>query len=203
MQADELITKADRFAHDFIKELSDTNNTVASRQAYMLDNQERLQKIMGSLQTVITALGAKEEKAPLDEDDETMLEKGNEIVQNLRSALDAFREELKIDEDTKEEDIVPVVNEQTISDAMNDNSTTKKMAADLKNVQEQQLASSSIPFNYAMSCDGVITLIKAKDKDELNKTINDIANKGKYSEIKLFKLMTTPVPLHQKTVLSV
>lgn len=197
MQADELITKADRFAHDFIKELSDTSTTVASRQAYMLDNQEKLQKVMGSLQTVITAMG--EQQEALDEDDEAMLDKGKEIVANLRAALDTFRKELNIDENTKDEDLVPVVNEQTIGDAMSNNSTTQKIAKDLKNIQDQQ----TMPFNYAISCDGNITLITATNKKELNATINNIANGGKYKDIKLFELKATPVPLHQKTVLSV
>lgn len=197
MQADELITKADRFAHDFIKELSDTSTTVASRQAYMLDNQEKLQKVMGSLQTVITAMG--EQQETLDEDDEAMLDKGKEIVANLRAALDTFRKELNIDENTKDEDLVPVVNEQTIGDAMSNNSTTQKIAKDLKNIQDQQ----TMPFNYAISCDGNITLITATNKKELNATINNIANGGKYKDIKLFELKATPVPLHQKTVLSV
>lgn len=199
MQADELITKADRFAHEFIKQLLDNTTTVASRQAYMLDTQERLQKVMGSLQTVLTTLDEQNKQNPLEEEDLAMLNKGHEIIQNLRGALDKFREELKIDEGVQEEDIVPTVSADTITEAMDNNSTTKKIAEDLKNIQDQQ----SMPFNYALSCDGQITLITAKDKNELNDSINAIANNGKYKKINLFKLTATPVPLQQKTILSV
>ena len=53
MKIDEVISKAELFAMNFIAKISDKSEQAARKQAFFLDNQEDLQKYMNALQKII------------------------------------------------------------------------------------------------------------------------------------------------------
>ena len=87
---------------------------------------------------------------------------------------------------------------------MQTNKTTQEISNNMNAIAEQRKAMSQAPqYNYAISCDGNITLLHANTKEELNNQINAVANQGTFKNIQLFQMQFVPVPLKQKTVLTV
>lgn len=196
---DEMISKAERFALDFIAKISDKSEQPARKQLYFLDNQEDLQKCMGGLQKVVTKLG---EQPALTEDSEVLLLRAQSLIDSLKKAIADYQQELTIDNDITDEDTTAVLSQETISDAMENNKTTQEITANMQAIAENQKA-AQIGYNYALVCDGQINMIGATSKSQLVDSINAIANSGSYKDIQLYKMTFTPVPLKQQTILTV
>jgi sugar-specific transcriptional regulator TrmB len=196
MKIDEIISKADKFATNFIAKLGDKAEQPARKQTYFLDNQDDLQKYMGALQKIITSI---EDADYVTTEEDELLDKANEIVNNLKQAIAEYQKELVIDSNVSEEDTTATLTEETISDAMKNNKTTQEITANMQAIAEQQKA-SQIGFNYALVCDGQLTMLAAENEEQLNGSINAIADTGNYQDIKLYQLTFTPVPLKKKTI---
>lgn len=201
MKADEIISKAELFANDFIKKLGDSTEQPERKQVYFLDNQDELKKYMGALQKIANSVNDNE---TVTDEDMILVDKASSIIADLKTAVSNFQKELIVNPDATEEDTTAVLSEDTITNAMKSNKTTQEISKNMNAIAEQQkAATSAIAYNYAMVCDGQINMFTANTKDELNNMINSLANNGNYKDIQLFKMSFTPVPLHKKTVLSV
>ena len=200
MKADEIISKAELFANDFIKKLSDSTEQPERKQVYFLDNQDELKKYMSALQKIANSVNDNEN---VTDEDMVLVDKASNIIADLKTAVSNFQNELIVNPDATEADTTAVLSEDTISDAMKSNKTTQEISKNMNAIAEQQKASSVIAYNYALVCDGQINMFLANTKDELNNMINSLANNGNYKDIQLFKMSFVPVPLHKKTVLSV
>lgn len=200
MKADEIISKAELFANDFIKKLSDSTEQPERKQVYFLDNQDELKKYMNALQKIANSVNDNEN---VTDEDMVLVDKASNIISDLKTAVSNFQKELIVNPDATEEDTTAVLSEDTISDAMKSNKTTQEISKNMNAIAEQQKASSTIACNYALVCDGQINMFLANTKDELNNMINNLANSGNYKDIQLFKMSFVPVPLNKKTVLSV
>ena len=200
MKADEIISKAELFANDFIKKLSDSTEQPERKQVYFLDNQDELKKYMNALQKIANSVNDNEN---VTDEDMVLVDKASNIIAGLKTAVSNFQKELIVNPDATEEDTTAVLSEDTISDAMKSNKTTQEISKNMNAIAEQQKASSTIACNYALVCDGQINMFLANTKDELNNMINNLANSGNYKDIQLFKMSFVPVPLNKKTVLSV
>lgn len=200
MKADEIISKAELFANDFIKKLSDSTEQPERKQVYFLDNQDELKKYMSALQKIANSVNDNEN---VTDEDIVLVDKASNIIADLKTAVSNFQKELIVNPDATEEDTTAVLSEDTISDAMKSNKTTQEISKNMNAIAEQQKASTAIAYNYALVCDGQINMFLANTKDELNNMINSLANNGNYKDIQLFKMSFVPVPLHKKTVLSV
>ena len=200
MKAGEIISKAELFANDFIKKLSDSTEQPERKQVYFLDNQDELKKYMSALQKIANSVNDNEN---VTDEDMVLVDKASNIIADLKTAVSNFQKELIVNPDATEEDTTAVLSEDTISDAMKSNKTTQEISKNMNAIAEQQKASSTIACNYALVCDGQINMFLANTKDELNNMINNLANSGNYKDIQLFKMSFVPVPLNKKTVLSV
>ena len=201
MKADEIISKAELFANDFIKKLGDSTEQPERKQVYFLDNQDELKKYMGALQKIANSVNDNE---TVTDEDMILVDKASSIIADLKTAVGNFQKELIVNPDATEEDTTAVLSEDTITNAMKSNKTTQEISKNMNAIAEQQKsATSAIAYNYAMVCDGQINMFTANTKDELNNMINSLANNGNYKDIQLFKMSFTPVPLHKKTILSV
>ena len=202
MKVDEIISKAELFAMNFIAKISDKSEQAARKQAYFLDNQEELQKYMGALQKITTTIN-KNDSSDDGEDYEVLLNRADSVIDNLKTAIAEYQKELTISDDTSEEDTTVALTEDTIADAMKTNKTTQEISANMQAIAEQQKASNAIGYNYALVCDGQINMIAATDKTQLNESINAVANAGNYKSIQLYEMSFKPVQLKKKTVLAV
>lgn len=202
MKIDEVISKAQAFASNFIAKISDETEQPARKQAYFLDNQEELQKYMQALQKIISSISENDDSDD-EEDYESLLNAAKEVVDKLKTAIAEYQKELIISNNVSEEDTTASLTQESISDAMKNNKTTQEISANMTAIAEQQKAVNQIGYNYALVCDGQINMIAAADKNQLNDSINAVANSGTYKSIQLYKMQFTPVPLKQKTILSV
>lgn len=200
MQIDEVISKAEQFTMEFIAKLTDKSEQSSKRQVYFLDNQDKLQQYMGALQKIISGF---EEDENMTEDDVVLLDRANDIIDKLKATISEFQKELTVSDDITEEDTTVQFTEETLKDAMKTNKTTQEIAANMNAIAESQKARAKISYNYALVCDGQITMLTANNTQELNDSINAVAGAGNYKSIDLYKMQFTPVPLKKKTILSV
>lgn len=201
MTADEIISKAEHFAMGFITKLKDKSEQSERKQVYFMDNQDELRKWMGALQKTISTI---KESEDVSDDEATIVQRAESVVNQLKQAIADFQKELTINSDIQEEEATATVTEETISEAMQTNKTTQEISNNMNAIAEQRKAMSQAPqYNYAISCDGNITLLHANTKEELNNQINAVANQGTFKNIQLFQMQFVPVPLKQKTVLTV
>lgn len=200
MQVDEVISKAEQFTIEFIAKLTDKSEQSSKRQVYFLDNQDKLQQYMGALQKIISGF---EEDENMTEDDVVLLDRANDIIDKLKATISEFQKELTVSDDITEEDTTVQFTEETLKDAMKTNKTTQEIAANMNAIAESQKARAKISYNYALVCDGQITMLTANNTQELNDSINAVAGAGNYKSIDLYKMQFTPVPLKKKTILSV
>ena len=196
MKVDEVISKAEQFAMNFIAKISDKTEQPARKQVFFLDNQEDLQKYMGALQKIAASYNEEEN---LTEDDAVLLERANVIFSNLKDAIGKYQDELMINNDVSEEDTTASLTEDTIADAMKNNKTTQEISANMQALAEQQKA-PKIGYNYALVCDNQITLLAAENEEQLNGSINATVDQGNFKDISLYQLTFTPVPLKKKTI---
>ena len=196
MTAVEVIEKSREFMTEFTNKLNDPNEQSASKQVYFMDNHETVQKYMVALKKVIDAIKIKKEEE-ITPDELEMLSDAEQIVREFKLSISEFQKTLAIPENIKEEDTQTQLTNDTLQDAMQNNRTTQKIMQDMQSITQSQ----AVPYNYAMICDGKMNLISANDKGILNKSINDIAGKGNYKDIQLYKIQFTPVPLKVRTVL--
>ena len=202
MTTKEAISKAEYFAMSFVAKIKDASETPQRKQVYFMDNQDELRKHMSVLQRTIASIKEWEDEA--SEDDLLLVERAESIVTQLKEAISVFQKELMINSNTQEEDVTAAITEQTIGEALQSNKTTQEMSSNMAAIAEQRNATLNTPqCNYALMCDGSITLFYAKTKDELNNQINAVANQGFFNDIQLFEVQFAPVQLHKKTILSV
>ncbi len=203
MTAIEMINKASAFATGFIDGIQNEDSTPQAKQLYFMDNQDELRKYMGALQKTIEALKQEQANdANEAQENEELLAMAEDIVTKLKQAISKFQAELTIDSNVEEEDVTPVLTEETIGDAMESNKTTQNIAANMEAIAQQKEA-DAIPFNYMLVCDEDTTMISAHDKKTLETHINTVVESGNYQNIRLYKVTYTPVPLKTRTILSV
>ena len=202
MKVDEAVSKAESFALEFIGKIKDPNMQEAAKTAYFMDNQEELSKVLNALQRIVTGLKAQSDA--LDEDDVALLNRAEQITNQLKDCISDYQKSLTINNDITEEETSAQLTEETIADAMQTNETTKQISKNMAAIAEQNKIAANTPaFNYALVCDGQVTMFEAHDKNTINSMINQAADAGNYKNINLFQISFKPVPLRQKTVLSV
>lgn len=202
MKVDEVVSKAELFAMNFIAKISDASEQPARKQVYFLDNQEELQQYMGALQKIVTNI-RKDDSSEDGEDYEVLLNRADAVIDKLKKAIADFQKELTVSDSVTEEETTVQFTEETLKDAMKTNKTTQEITANMNAIAESQKARTKISYNYALVCDGQITMLTANNTQELNDAINAVADSGNYKSIDLYKMQFTPVPLKKKTILSV
>lgn len=202
MKVDEVVSKAELFAMNFIAKISDASEQPARKQVYFLDNQEELQQYMGALQKIVTNI-RKDDPSEDGEDYEVLLNRADAVIDKLKKAIADFQKELTVSDSVTEEETTVQFTEETLKDAMKTNKTTQEIASNMNAIAESQKSKSKIGYNYALVCDGQITMLTANNTQELNDAINAVADSGNYKSIDLYKMQFTPVPIKRKTILSV
>lgn len=201
MDFEKIIENGKMIAAELEANLSDPNKQTASKQVYFMDNNEKIKRCMAELNQVVASIGASigDDPEVIDSEMASMLNEAKSIIQNMRQTIGDFQKLLMISSDVSEEQTTPALNEATLKAAQQNNSTTQEIVQNMDAIAKAK----AVKYNYALMCDGTISLLYAATKEELNKSINAIADSGKYKDIKLFSLTFTPVPLKQKTILSV
>ena len=199
MKIDEIISKSELFAMNFIAKINDKTEQPTRKQIYFLDNQDELQKYMDTLQKIVIRINSAPDIAT---DDAILADKASDIVKNLKNAISEFQKELVIDNNITEQDTTVSLTKETISDAMKTNKTTQEISKNMQSIINQTKA-NQVNYNYALVCDGNMNLLYAEDKDTLNKTINDLTSTSNFKNVQLYELNFKEIPLKKKVVFGI
>lgn len=199
MKIDEIISKSELFAMNFIAKINDKTEQPTRKQIYFLDNQDELQKYMDTLQKIVIRINSAPDIAT---DDAVLADKASDIVKNLKDAISEFQKELVIDNNITEQDTTVSLTKETISDAMKTNKTTQEISKNMQSIINQTKA-NQVNYNYALVCDGNMNLLYAEDKDTLNKTINDLTSTSNFKNVQLYELNFKEIPLKKKVVFGI
>lgn len=199
MKIDEIISKSELFAMNFIAKINDKTEQPTRKQIYFLDNQDELQKYMDTLQKIVIRINSAPDIAT---DDAILADKASDIVKNLKDAISEFQKELVIDNNITEQDTTVSLTKETISDAMKTNKTTQEISKNMQSIINQTKA-NQVNYNYALVCDGNMNLLYAEDKDTLNKTINDLTSTSNFKNVQLYELNFKEIPLKKKVVFGI
>lgn len=199
MTVTDVLKQSKDFADELVKQLSDTNTELNKKQVYFMDNHQKIQTCLKALQDIVDSVTGKEEAC--DDEDLKALNDASAIMSVLRGAIAGFQQKLMITENVQESDLVstPPLTTENIKAAAQDNQTTQSIVKDMNDIVNPQTP----VYSHCLVCDGTIHMFTANSKDELNKSINDIATKGNYSDIQLFTISFSPVPIKKKTILTV
>ena len=132
-----------------------------------------------------------------------LLNRADAVIDKLKKAIADFQKELTVNDSVTEEETTVQFTEETLKDAMKTNKTTQEITANMNAIAESQKARAKISYNYALVCDGQITMLTANNTHEINDAINAVTDSGNYKSSDLYKMQFTPVPLKKKTILSV
>lgn len=199
MKIDEIISKSELFAMNFIAKINDKTEQPTRKQIYFLDNQDELQKYMDTLQKIVIRINSAPDIAT---DDAVLADKASDIVKNLKDAISEFQKELVINDNITEQDTTVSLTKETISDAMKTNKTTQEISKNMQSIINQAKA-NRVNYNYALVCDGNMNLLYAEDKDALNKTINDLTSTSNFKNVQLYELNFKEIPLKKKVVFGI
>lgn len=199
MKIDEIISKSELFAMNFIAKINDKTEQPTRKQIYFLDNQDELQKYMDTLQKIVIRINSAPDIAT---DDAVLADKASDIVKSLKDAISEFQKELVIDNNITEQDTTVSLTKETISDAMKTNKTTQEISKNMQTIINQNKA-NQVNYNYALVCDGNMNLLYAEDKDTLNKTINDLTSTSNFKNVQLYELDFKEIPLKKKVVFGI
>lgn len=199
MKIDEIISKSELFAMNFIAKINDKTEQPTRKQIYFLDNQDELQKYMDTLQKIVIRINSAPDIAT---DDAVLADKASDIVKNLKDAISEFQKELVINDNITEQDTTVSLTKETISDAMKTNKTTQEISKNMQSIINQAKA-NQVNYNYALVCDGNMNLLYAEDKDTLNKTINDLTSTSNFKNVQLYELNFKEIPLKKKVVFGI
>lgn len=198
MTALQIIEKSQEFVNELREKLTDETEQHSSKQAYFMDNYETVQKYMTALKKVIVSMQENTDDGN-EQEEMALLNQAQDVVNQFKQTITDFQKTLTISEDVQEEQTSVALNEETIKEAMQSNKATQEIMQNMDTLAQ----SKKMPYNYAMLCDGEIHLIEAPTKDALINSINSVANEKTYSDITLYQLTFTPVPLKKQTFLTV
>lgn len=177
----------------FIDFLNNNDITKSKKMTFFIESQTQLKEIMNFLKSINDE---NEDFVDFCSSEnihtEDFINKSIELINKLQKAITDYQNTLYIDENVESEDIA--INEETISDALQNNSTTKQIHEDLENIKK----SSMQKYNYCIMLDNNISMFHADNDNEINKYINTLLLDGNYKEVKLFKL--SEVKLSKQTI---
>ena len=197
------LSNAKNFIKDFCDKISGTEMNDSAKQVFFLDNQQKVRETMEALSNIKTgfdSIGELEE----DSEEKQCYDLAVLLMGKLTKALSDYRNSYSgINPNVSVEDTTVVVNEQTISEAAQSNTSTQKMIKDMNEINEKANISQLQEFTHAILAGKKFTYIKPTSKQELNMFINEIADANPNEKINVYEIEFKPVPLTKKTMYSV
>jgi hypothetical protein len=171
----------------------------AAKQAYFLDNQANIKKTLGFLNNLKSVYESVVSEDNVAEEDARIYELIGTLITTLSDTLSAYREGLKANPNVTKEDTTVVVNEETLKQAMEEDTSTKKMVEDMQTLATQHSASNG-EYNYMI----VVSKTKpyyvyAPTKQDLIALVNQVADSTPGATIEVFEIKYTTVPLKTAT----
>lgn len=198
------LSTAKTFIKEFCDKLSGNEMNESAKQVYFLDNQQKVKHTMEELTNIKSGydnLGIGLEEGS---EDEKCYELCTGLMNKLTKALMNYKNSYSgINPNVTVEDTTAVVTEETINDAAQNNTSTKKIIKDMNEINEKASIAQVQEFTHAILVGKKITYVKAVTKQELNALISEIMDENPNEKISVYEVVFNPLPLKKKTIYTV
>lgn len=196
------LSSAKDFIKEFCSKITSSEINESAKQVFFLDNQQMIKETLEKLNNI------KEMYAQIsiaeDSEDEKYYELCTGLMDKLTHTLESYRNSYsKVNPNITVEETTVVVNEETINDAAQNNSSTKQMIKDLNEINEKANVAQLQEFTHAILVGKKFTYVTAKTNQELTILINEIVDKNPNEKVSVYEVVFNPIPLKKKTIYTV
>lgn len=204
VEIDKVLSEAKDFIKDFSDKILGNELNDSAKQVLFLDNQQKMKNTMDKL----TGIKTNFEALCLDENDGSEDAKRYEMCVGLMNKLVKTLKDYKasysgVNPNVTIEDTTPVLSEETINDAMKNNTSTQQIVKDMNTLNERASIVQMQEFTHAILVGKKFTYTKVATVQELNNLINEIADANPNEKISVYEVVFNPVPLKTKTIYTV
>lgn len=202
------IKKVLQDAKDFIKEfctkLSGEEMNDSAKQVFFLDNQQKVKQTMESLNNIKGAFDSMGVELEDGSEEQQCYELCVGLMGKLTNTLTNYKNSYAaVKPNVTEEETTVVVNEQTIQEAAQNNTSTQKIIKDMNEINERASISQMQEFTHAILVGKKFIYVKATTAQELNTLVNEAADANPNEKISVYEVQFNPIPLKKKTVYTV
>lgn len=198
-----ILSEAKNFIKDFCDKISGNEMNESAKQVFFLDNQQNVKDTMERLNNIKTnydTIGVIEANT----EDAKCYELCTMLMNKLTKALADYRKSYSgINPDVTVEQTTAVVNEETINEAAQTNTSTQKIIKDMNELNEKASIAQLQEFTHAILVGKKFTYVKVATTQELNTMINQIADANPNEKVSVYEIDFKPMPLSKKTIYTV
>lgn len=208
---EKFVDENEKYINNLIEQIDGNDVEFPAKQTAFLDNQEQINDCVDGLSKFCTQCHDVLDNSS-EYDNETIegvsknLTRANTLISRLKRAAKNLRDQLSyIDKTSEKEEMRPLTVDE-VAQAMQDDSTTKKISNDMQEIISNESTGrktkiskgSKLPEYVAVNENAnMLTYINAANKGELNETINDIINESGNDEVKFYKVSYEEVKLKE------
>lgn len=202
------IKKVLQDAKDFIKEfctkLSGEEMNDSAKQVFFLDNQQKVKQTMEALSNIKNVYDSMGVELEDGSEEQQCYELCTGLMGKLTSTLTNYKNSYAtVKPNVTEEETTVVVNEQTIQEAAQNNTSTQKIIKDMNEINERASISQMQEFTHAILVGKKFIYVKATTAQELNTLVNEAADANPNEKVSVYEVQFNPIPLKKKTVYTV
>jgi uncharacterized protein YPO0396 len=197
------LTEAKVFIKDFCTQISGNEMNESAKQVFFLDNQQKIKETMEKLSNIKKGYDSIGEVEADSEDGKTyelcvgLMNKLTETLTNYKNSYSGINPNVTVEQTTT------VVNEQTINEAVQNNSSTKKIIKDMNEISEKANLAQVQEFTHAILVGKKFTYVTAKTTQQLNTVLNEIVDANPNEKVSVYEIEFKPMPLKKKTIYTV
>lgn len=204
MENKQILMKVKAFIDEFCAKITGQELNDSAKQVYFLDNHAQIKESMEALNAIKETFEAMGGIAEGDTENEQIYELTYALANKLTKTITDYRNNYTpVKADVSVEETTAVVSEETITDAVQNNTSTQALVKGISEINEKASIAQMQEFTHAILAGKKFTYVNATTKQELTSVINDIAKVNPNEEIKVFAVTFTPVPLKTKTIYTV
>lgn len=204
MENKQILMKVKTFIDEFCAKITGQELNDSAKQVYFLDNHAQIKESMEALNAIKETFEAMGGIAEGDTESEQIYELTYALANKLTKTITDYRNSYTpVKSDVSVEETTPVVSEETITDAVQNNTSTQALVKGISEINEKASIAQMQEFTHAILAGKKFTYVNAPTKQELVSVINDVAKVNPNEEIKVFAVNFVPVPLKTKTIYTV
>lgn len=195
-------------AKDFIKEfctkLSGEEMNDSAKQVFFLDNQQKVKQTMEALSNIKNVYDSMGVELEDGSEEQQCYELCTGLMGKLTNTLTNYKNSYAtVKPNVTEEETTVVVNEQTIQEAAQNNTSTQKIIKDMNEINERASISQMQEFTHAILVGKKFIYVTATTAQALNTLVNEAADANPNEKVSVYEVQFNPIPLKKKTVYTV
>lgn len=199
-----VLQDAKDFAKEFCTKLSGEEMNDSAKQVFFLDNQQKVKQVMESLSNIKNAYDSMGMELEDGSEEQQCYELCSGLMNKLTKTLTDYKNSYStVKADVTVEETTAVVNEQTIQEATQNNTSTQKMIKDLNEINERASIAQLQEFTHAILVGKKFIYVKTTTTQELNALINEAADANPNEKVSVYEVQFNLMPLKKKTMYTV